>query len=259
MKKGKEQKQQQMAAKEAVFLDLILRAYRAEKTDGFATFHGKRAGRLVAIGPVNLPVTRLFVEEIILECRKKHITKVDILGFEFEMGLFPAVLEEARQKGIDLTPRYIPKEVFDKRAVDKGQVVFHDISFVEATPRCDKKNKLRVRIELTDFSVYYSQGAAEAAIAAMKEGKSEVVCDAGQLVKVSKSKDGVVKRERLTRHWTDWVDYWAVDFDYQSRREIIKVPVSRDGALPGFEIVWHLLAGAVLARWWQRRTLPRPN
>jgi len=64
-----EQKQQQIAAKEAAFLDLILRAYRAEKTDGFATFNGKRAGRLVAIGPVNLPVTRLFVEEIILECR----------------------------------------------------------------------------------------------------------------------------------------------------------------------------------------------
>ena len=39
-----EQKQQQMAAKEAAFLDLILRAYRAEKTEGFATFHGKRAG-----------------------------------------------------------------------------------------------------------------------------------------------------------------------------------------------------------------------
>ena len=46
------QKQQQIAAKESAFLDLILRAYRAEKTDGFATFHGKRAGRLVAIGPV---------------------------------------------------------------------------------------------------------------------------------------------------------------------------------------------------------------
>ena len=48
-----EQKQQQIAAKEAAFLDLILRAYRAEKTDGFATFHGKRAGRLVAIGMVH--------------------------------------------------------------------------------------------------------------------------------------------------------------------------------------------------------------
>ena len=58
--------------------------------------------RLVAVGPVNLPVTRLFVEEIILECRKNHITRVDILGFEFEMGLFPNVLDEARTKGIDI-------------------------------------------------------------------------------------------------------------------------------------------------------------
>jgi hypothetical protein len=81
------EQQKQLEAKEAAFLDLILRAYRAEKTDGFATFHGKRAGRLVAVGPINLPITRLFVEEIILECRQKHITKVDILGFEFEMGL----------------------------------------------------------------------------------------------------------------------------------------------------------------------------
>jgi hypothetical protein len=57
-------------------------------------------------------------------------------------------------------------------------VVFHDVSFVEATPRYDKKNKLAVKIELTDFSVYYTQGAAEAAIAAMKEGKSDVLCEA---------------------------------------------------------------------------------
>jgi hypothetical protein len=42
--------------------------------------------------------------------------------------------------------------------------------------------------------VYYTQGAAEAAIAAMKEGKSEVMCEQGQLYKVSKSKAGVVKK-----------------------------------------------------------------
>jgi len=110
-----EEQQNQLAEKEAAFIELILKAYRAEKTNQFAAFHGKRAGRLVAIGPVNLPVTRLFVEEIILECRKKHITKVDILGFEFEMGLFPNVLDEARSKGIDIAPKYIPAEVFDKR------------------------------------------------------------------------------------------------------------------------------------------------
>ncbi|HMV59307.1 MAG TPA: hypothetical protein PKD38_19095, partial [Nitrospira sp.] len=106
-------------------------------------------------------------------------------------------------------------------------------------PRYDKKNKFAVSIELTDFSVYYTQGAAEAAIAAMKEGKSEVMCEQGQLYKVSKSKEGIVKKERLTKHWTDWVDYWAVDFDYMSRKEIIKVPVGSGldpvASLPGFE------------------------
>ena len=51
---------------------------------------------MVSVGPINMPVTRLFVEEIILECRLKHITRVDVLGFEFEMGLFPNVLDEAR-------------------------------------------------------------------------------------------------------------------------------------------------------------------
>jgi len=211
--------------KEREFRELILRAYKAEPfaNDGF--FHGKHASRLVVIGPINLPVGRLFVEEVITECRKRGATRVDMLAFEFEMGLFPAVLEEAKGKGIDLTPKYIPAEVFDKRAVDKGQVVFHDISFVEATPRYDRKDKLAVRIELTDFSVYYNQGAAEAAIAAIKDGKGDVICDAGQLVKISKSKDGVITRKVLTQHWTDWVDYWAVDFDYMSRREIIQVPV----------------------------------
>jgi DNA modification methylase len=239
------QKDRALAQKELEFRELILRAYKAtalggeegSPQDGF--FHGARNGRLVVIGPINLPVGRLFVEEVITECRKRGASRVDVLAFEFEMGLFPAVLEEARSKGIDLAPKYIPAEVFDKRAVDKGQVVFHDISFVEAAPRYDKKDKFSVTIELTDFSVYYTQGAAEAAIAAMKEGKSEVMCEEGQLYKVSKTKDGVVTKDRLTKHWTDWVDYWAVDFDYMSRKEIIKVPIGTGlggvASLPGLE------------------------
>lgn len=235
------QREQALARKEAEFRELILRAYKGEAlaSDGF--FHGKRAGRLVVIGPINLPVGRLFVEEVITECRKRGATRVDVLAFEFEMGLFPAVLEEAKGKGIDLVPRYIPAEVFDKRAVDKGQVVFHDISFVEATPRYAKgrsaRDKLTVQIELTDFSVHYTQGIADAVALALKEGKSDVICEQGQLLKISKDKNGAVKRERLTQHWTDWVDYWAVDFDYMSRAEVIRVPVNAgvDGVLPGFE------------------------
>ncbi len=238
-----EQRETALAQKEQEFRSLILRAYRAEALEGDGFFHGKRSGRLVVVGPINLPVGRLFVEEIIVECRKRGATRVDLLAFEFEMGLFPAVLEEARSKGIDFVPRYIPAEVFDKRAVDKGQVVFHDISFVEATPRYAKskssRDKLTLQVELTDFSVYYTQGAIDSAIAALKEGKSSVVCEQGTLYKISKGKDGAVKREALTRHWTDWVDYWAVDFDYASRKEIIKVPTSIGhgdmAVLPGFE------------------------
>ncbi|MCL5800987.1 MAG: site-specific DNA-methyltransferase [Gammaproteobacteria bacterium] len=217
------QKEQALAQKEREFRELILRAYRAEPLEGESFFHGKNAGRLVVIGPINLPVGRLFVEEVITECRKRGASRVDMLAFEFEMGLFPAVLDEAKQKGIDLTPKQIPPEVFDKRAVEKGQVVFFDISFIEATPRYHKKDKFTLQIELTDFSVYYTQGAAEAAAASLKDGKSQVVCEQGQLIKVSKDKDGVVTRETLTKHWADWVDYWAVDFDYMSRKEIIKV------------------------------------
>jgi site-specific DNA-methyltransferase (adenine-specific)/adenine-specific DNA-methyltransferase len=73
----------------------------------------------------------------------------------------------------------------------------------------------------------------------MKAGKSEVMCEQGQLYQVSKNKDGIVKKQRLTKHWTDWVDYWAVDFDYMSRKEIIRVPVGTGlggvASLPGFE------------------------
>ena len=223
-----EERQKQLQAKEAAFLELILKAYRAEKTDHFSAFHGKKAGRLVAVGPVNLPVTRLFVEEIILECRKHHITKVDILGFEFEMGLFPNVLDEARSKGIDIAPKYIPAEVFDKRAVEKNHVVFHDVAFIEVKPhvKAGRKNQPgTVVVELTDFSVFYSQDSIALAEETLgkKQSGSETIVEKGRIVKVTKDKNGVMKREILTTHWTDWIDYWSVDFDFESKREIIRV------------------------------------
>ncbi len=214
------EQQKQLEKKEADFIDLILRAYRAGKTEGFATFHGKKAGRLVAVGPVNLPVTRLFVDEVIQECRQKHISRVDILGFEFEMGLFPHALDEAHAQGIDIAPKYIPAEVFDKRAVEKNQVVFHDVSFIEVKPHV-KKNS--VAVELTDFSVFYSQDSIANAEAMLKNKRSKIVVDKGQIVKVSKDAHGFVSRDVLTESWTDWIDYWAVDFNYESKQEIVRI------------------------------------
>ena len=234
------EKEKQLAEKEAAFVALILRAYRSESIAGFNTFHGKKAGRLVAIGPINLPVTRLFVEEVILECRQKHISRVDILGFEFEMGLFPNVLDEARSKGVDIAPKYIPAEVFDKRAVEKNQVVFHDVAFIEVKPHTidGTTTKLpQVAVELTDFSVFYSQDSISFAENSLKNNASKIVVEKGQIIKVNKDKNGIITREVLTKHWTDWIDYWSVDFNFENKREIIRVPKQepKQICVPGLE------------------------
>lgn len=209
----------QQTAKERAFVALILRAYKAERVDNFSCFHGKKQGRLVTVGPVNLPISRSFVEEIVQECKKKHITKVDLLGFEFEMGLFPQRLHEAKEQGIDIAPKYIPRDVFDKRAVDRDQVEFHDVAFIEIKTHVKDGT---VAVELTDFSVYYQQNSVENAEQTLRNRGSKVVVKAGQVVKVSKDQDGTITREVLTKKWTDWVDYWSVDFDYESKQEIIR-------------------------------------
>ena len=227
------EQQRQLEEREKKFADLILRAYSAEKTDGFAAFQGVRAGRLVAVGPVNLPVTRLYVEEIILECRKHRITRVDILGFEFEMGLFPNVLDEAKNRGIDIAPKYIPAEVFDKRAVERNQVVFHDVAFIEVKPHVHAPSKASalptVAVELTNFSVFYSQDSIAHAEQSLRTRGSRIAVEKGQIVKVNRDANGVYTREVLTKHWIDWIDYWSVDFDFESKREIIRVQEPETG------------------------------
>ena len=145
----------------------------------------------------SLPVARLFVEEVINQCRQRGITRCDLLAFEYELGLFPAALEEAKQKGIDLVTKTIPPDVFDKRAVDAGEVEFHEVSYIEATPRFDKKDPHRIAVELTDFSVFHQQGQFKKAAEELKEGKSTVICDKGKLLKITKNKDGRIEKEIL--------------------------------------------------------------
>lgn len=220
-----EEKQKQLAKKEEEFVNLILHAYRAEKIEGFRTFSGKKLNRMVVIGPIDLPVGRLYVEEAIQEAVEKKITKLDVLAFEFEMGLFPHIQEEAKTRGVDLTLKYIPKDVFDKRAVEKNQIVFNDVSYIEVKPHYDKD---KIAIELTDFSVFYNQDSIKNVEANLNNGSNKLVVENGKIIKVSKDKHGVITRNILTKKWTDWIDYWAVDFDFESKKEIIKVEKKRD-------------------------------
>jgi len=229
-----EQKAKQLAKKENDFKELIIKAYKAEAIDNFKNFVAKKAGRLVAIGPIDYPVSRDFVEEVIKECREKEITKADILSFEYEMGLFPEIQGEAKRKGVDLALKYIPREVFDKRAIEKNQVQFHDVSYIEVKPHIKPASKKRfgsVVIELTDFSVYYNQDIVENIMANLKKGASKVLIEQGKIIKISKDKDGIIQREVLTKKWTDWIDYWAVDFDFESKKEFIRVKDKETGKI----------------------------
>ncbi|MDR0590974.1 MAG: site-specific DNA-methyltransferase [Candidatus Nomurabacteria bacterium] len=206
--------------REMAFADLITQAYQAEKMDGFTTFVAKKNARAVAIGPVNLPVSRDFVNTVLTEAREKQITKVDILAFDFELGMGDNARDEAKEMGIDLALKYIPRDVFDKRAIEKKQVKFYDVSYIEVKPIVRGRGNVKtVAIELTDFACFYNQDVNTN----LRPGQSKAIIRSGQVVKISKDKDTEIESEEiLTRHWSDWIDYWSVDFDYESRPETVR-------------------------------------
>ena len=216
------EKAKQAERKEKEFVKLILSAYKAEPVESFVNMVGKKRDRLVAVGPINTPVSSKLIQDIVAECKEKGITKIDVLGFDYEMGLD---FGEYKDQGIDIAFRIIPREVFDKQAVEKGQVKFYDVAFIEANPIIKGKGKNKeISIELTDFSVFYNQDDSGEVAEALRPGGAKVVVENGQVVKISKDKNGNVNEpEILTKKWSDWIDYWAVDFNFSSRKEIIKV------------------------------------
>lgn len=216
-----EEKEKQAVRKEQAFVKLILSAYKAEAVESFSTIVGKKRDRLVAIGPINLPVSQKFIQELVQEMKTNNISKVDVLGFDYEMGL---IFDDFVTQGVDIAFKIIPREVFDKRAVERGQVNFYDVAYIEAKPIIEGRGNMKtVSIELSDFSVSYNQDSG-AIDEELKGGKSKIIVESGQVLKVTKDKEtGEVTRELLTKKWSDWIDYWAVDYNFADRKEIIKV------------------------------------
>ena len=223
-----EEKRIQRENKEKEFIKLILSAYKAEPVDSFNSFVGKKRDRLVAVGSIDTPVTNDFLEKIISECKEKKITKADVLGFDYEMGLD---FEQAKKLGIDVQLKVIPREVFDKKAVEKGQVKFYDVAYIEVKPIIrGRGNAKEVAIELTDFSVFYNQDNTGEVEEKLQSGGSKIVIENGQVIKISKDKQtDIIEKEVLTKKWTDWIDYWSVDFEFESKKEIVRVVDEKTG------------------------------
>jgi adenine-specific DNA-methyltransferase len=215
-----QEQQKQLEQKQEQYINLILEGYKAKRIEGFKILHGQKAQRFVYVGPIDFPVTKAIIDDIYKECQEKLITNVDALGFEFEMGLHPYVEQEMKDVGIDLKLKNNPREVLDRQAVEKGQVKFYDVAYLEVEPIVKDKT---VKVKLKDFITSFTQDDLEEIEQSMKAGSNKVVIEHGNIVKLTKDKDGVLKREVLTKKWADWIDYWAIDFDYQSKKEIIRI------------------------------------
>ncbi len=201
------------------YYQLILDAYKAKKLESLGVIKGIKNNRAIAVGPFNLQVTRLFVEEVIKECALKKITTVDILGFEFEMGLFPNIRDVASKQGVDLNCLYIPNDIFDKKAVKKHQIIFYNTAYIDAQI-ITKKDEFSVKLK--GYSVFDSDNQFEEALSELEKGEKREILMKNSIIRIHKDKDGKINKNIIKMKWDDWVDYWSVDFDFENKKEIIK-------------------------------------
>ena len=204
--------------KEEQYVQLILEAYKAKRIDNTPLLHGIKGDRFVHIGALDMPVTQTRLEDLFEACRSRMITAVDVLGFEFEMGLTPQYLQKLSEQGVDFRLKYIPRDVFDRRAVERNQVHFYDVAYLDA--QCKVANR-SLTVSLSNFVSNYTQDDLDDV--EVKAGRSRIVIDGGMIIKKEVSKEGVVTETILTENWHDWVDYWAIDYNYEDKREIIRI------------------------------------
>jgi adenine-specific DNA-methyltransferase len=175
------------AAIEQRYRHFILQLYHAEPVSGYSWLHGAKAGRMVHIGSVDAPVAIGDVKNIVQEFWKSvgkskdiAINGVDILGWEFAFEINETAKQYAAANNVDLKFRKIPTEVLEKRAVEQGDIKFYELASLSVETEL-KGEKLMVR--LSDFIV----------------PPDDIPEDV---------------RESIT-HWQQWVDYWAVDWNFR--------------------------------------------
>ena len=218
-----EDKRNLQKLKEERFKQLVLNSFGAEKVDNFTTISGKKGNAFISIGPINHNVSRDFVNEVINECDKEKINNIFVLGFEYEMGLFPEIQEVAKKRGVTLSYKQIPNDIFNEAAVQSGNVKFFDIPYIEFKPIIENK---KIKIKLTDYATFYNDDVI------IKDrdftSNKKVFIENGSIIQLVKDKNGIISENRLTNNWTDWIDYWSVDFDFESKPEILKFKNEND-------------------------------
>lgn len=168
------------------YRSFVLDLYRARPIEGYAWLHGAKSGAMVHVGTVDAPVTVGDVKQIAAEFRKAigtgkeapTSTTVDVLGWDFAFELNEVAKQEASLANILIRFVRIPREVLDKRAVEQGDVRFFELGALAVDVTSKGRN---VSITLADF------------IIPLDDVPDEI--------------------QRSVKSWTQWVDYWAVDWN----------------------------------------------
>jgi adenine-specific DNA-methyltransferase len=145
-----------------------------------------KAGRMVHVGAVDAPVTVGDVTQIAAEFKRaigtgKEAPKtngVDVLGWDFAFELNEIAKQQAAAANIAMRFLRIPRDVMDKRAVEQGDIHFFELAALSVDVKPRKRD---VFLTLKDFVI----------------PPDDVPEDIRKAVK----------------HWSQWIDYWAVDWD----------------------------------------------
>ena len=169
------------------YLAFVLRLYGAQPVPGLAHLHGKKAGALVHVGAVDAPVTIDEINSALDECAALKQKELHVLGWEWEMGL--AGLETsglmhgiARDKGVKLVLLQIPREVMEHHVAAEGDVKFFELAYLKL--EVARPGKLEAQVILQDFVI----------------PNTDLIPD---------------EVRAKVRKWSDYIDYWAVDWDFR--------------------------------------------
>jgi len=180
---------EEQCQRENSYRRFILDLYRANSISGHAWLHGTKAGRMVHVAAVDAPVTQADVKAIAREAwkaigsGKNAPTKagVDILGWEFALEVNELAKQVAAESRVDVSFKKIPREVLDKKAIEQGDVKFFELGALSV----DLKQKGReASLKLSDFVIPTDDIPEEA--------------------------------RKAVKHWSQLVDYWAVDWDFKN-------------------------------------------
>lgn len=194
---GKYERQQWMQAEfqnpenrilqEKAYKNFICELYHAKPLEGYTWIHGAKAGRMIHVGSVETPVTVEDIKQTILEFwklvgKEKTTTTngIDFLGWDFAFDVNETAAQFAKSNKVDVKFKKIPREVLEKKAVEQGDIKFYELASLNVKTKIAKN---QLTITLNNFII---------------------------------PPDDIPEEVRNSiSHWSQWIDYWAVDWNYR--------------------------------------------